>query len=221
MKEVKIFPSLLSADLLNMEKSIDLVKDLADALHIDIMDGHFVPNLSYGPSLVKALKKKYDLPLNVHLMVEKPENFVDMFIEAGATHLGFHIETTYHPQRLIKYIRDSNVRPFITLNPATPLATIEYLLGELDLVLLMTVNPGYGGQEFLPFCLRKIRSLREIAIKEGIDLDIMVDGGIDLNTAPLVLESGANILISGNSIFSAENPREIIIKMKSLKYREV
>lgn len=221
MKEVKIFPSLLSADLLNMEKSIDLVKDLADALHIDIMDGHFVPNLSYGPSLVKALKKKYNLPLNVHLMVEKPENFVDMFIEAGATHLGFHIEATYHPQRLIKYIKDSNVRPFITLNPATPLATIEYLLGEIDLILIMTVNPGYGGQEFLHFCLRKIKSLREIADKEGVNLDIMVDGGIDLITAPLVVENGANILISGNSIFNAKDPRDIIIKMKSLKYREV
>ncbi|MFN3698832.1 MAG: ribulose-phosphate 3-epimerase [Dictyoglomus sp.] len=221
MLEIKVFPSLLSADLLNMEGSINLVKDLADALHIDIMDGHFVPNLSYGPSLVKALRKKYDLPLNVHLMVEKPENFVDMFIEAGANHLGFHIEATYHPQRLIKYIRDSKVRPFITLNPATPLHTIEYLLEEIDLILLMTVNPGYGGQEFLPFCLKKIKTLREIVIRENIYLDIMVDGGIDLNTAPLVVENGANILISGNGIFNAQNPREVILKMKSLKYGRV
>jgi len=218
---IKVFPSILSADLLNMEKSIELVKDLADAIHIDVMDGHFVPNLSYGPALVRALRSKYDISLNVHLMVEKPENFVDMFMDAGANHLGFHIEATYHPQRLLKYIRDHGVRPFITLNPATPLNTIEYLLGEVDMVLIMTVNPGYGGQEFLPFCLRKIRTLREMALKEGIDLDIMVDGGIDLNTAPLVVEAGANILISGNTVFTSENPKEVIIKMKSIGYKEV
>ncbi|MGB9767356.1 MULTISPECIES: ribulose-phosphate 3-epimerase [Dictyoglomus] len=219
--DIKVYPSLLSADLLNMERSIEIVKDLSDALHVDIMDGHFVPNLSYGPSLVKALRNRYSIPLNVHLMVEKPENFVDMFIEAGASHLGFHVEATHHPQRLLKYIRDHNIRPFITLNPATPLNTIEYLLGELDMVLIMTVNPGYGGQEFLHFSLKKIKSLREMAVKEGINLDIMVDGGIDLHTAPLVIEAGANVLISGNSIFNSENPREVIIKMKSIRYKEV
>jgi ribulose-phosphate 3-epimerase len=219
--KIQVFPSILSADLLNMEKSIKLVEEYSDALHIDIMDGHFVPNLSYGPSLVKAIKKKFNLPLNVHLMVEKPELFVDMFIESGADHLGFHIENTYHPQRLLKYIRDHKVRPFITLNPSTSLSTLDYLLGEVDLVLLMTVNPGYGGQEFLPFCLKKIRDLRERATKEGINLDIMVDGGIDLKTASLVVEAGANILISGQGIFGSEDPKNVILKMKTLTYKEV
>ncbi|HOJ92209.1 MAG TPA: ribulose-phosphate 3-epimerase [Dictyoglomaceae bacterium] len=219
--EVKVYPSLLSVNVLNVEYSIRLVEKIADGLHVDIMDGHFVPNLSYGPSFVEAIKKRTDLSLNVHLMVKEPEKFVDLFIDAGVDELGFHIETTYHPQRLIKYIRDHGVRPFVTLNPVTPLNSIEYLLGDVDMVLLMTVNPGYGGQEFLRFCLKKVRRLREMAVREGISLDIMVDGGIDLSTAPLVVDMGANILISGYGIFGSNDPADTILKMKSLKFKEV
>lgn len=218
---VRVYPSLLAVDILNIGESIKKVEDIADAWHIDIMDGHFVPNLSFGPSLVKALKNSTSKPLDVHLMVEKPELFVDSFISAGADYLGFHIEATYHPQRLINYIKSKGVKPYLVLNPATPLSSLEFLLEEIDTVLLMTVNPGFGGQEFLPFTLKKIQDLRERSIKEGVNLDIMVDGGIDLKTAPLVVERGANILISGVGIFENSNPRDIILYYKSLSLKEV
>jgi len=213
--EIKVYPSLLSADLLNMERSIEIVKDLSDALHVDIMDGHFVPNLSYGPSLVKALRNRYSIPLNVHLMVEKPENFVDMFIEAGASHLGFHVEATHHPQRLLKYIRDHNIRPFITLNPATPLNTIEYLLGELDMVLIMTVNPGYGGQKFIPYTLKKIQNLSEIRKREGYNFEIEVDGGINEKTIVECVKAGADVIVAGSYVFESENIEKAINKLKN------
>ncbi|MCS7202286.1 MAG: ribulose-phosphate 3-epimerase [Dictyoglomus sp.] len=218
---IKVYPSLLAVDILHIADSIKKVEDLADAWHIDIMDGHFVPNLSFGPSLIKALKNFSDKPIDVHLMVEKPEIFVDSFISAGTDHLGFHVEATYHPQRLIKYIKSKGVKPYLVLNPATSLSTLEYLLQEIDTVLIMTVNPGFGGQEFLPFTLKKIQELREKALKENLKLDIMVDGGIDLKTAPLVVERGANILISGVGIFENNNPRSVILAYKSLSLKEV
>lgn len=218
---VKVYPSLLAIDLLHIGDSIKKIEDLADAWHIDIMDGHFVPNLSFGPNLIKALKNFSHKPIDVHLMVEKPEIFVDSFISAGSDHLGFHIEATHHPQRLIKYIKSFNIKPYLVLNPATSLSTIEYLLEEIDTVLIMTVNPGFGGQEFLPFTLKKIQKLREKALKENLKLDIMVDGGIDLKTAPLVVERGANILISGVGIFENSDPRSVILSYKSLSLKEV
>ncbi|MGB9856967.1 MAG: ribulose-phosphate 3-epimerase [Dictyoglomaceae bacterium] len=218
---VKVYPSLLAVNILNIGENIKKVEDLVDAWHIDIMDGHFVPNLSFGPSLVEALKNFTSKPLDVHLMVEKPELFVDSFISAGADHVGFHIEATYHPQRLINYIKSKGVKPYLVLNPATSLSSLDFLLGEVDTILLMTVNPGFGGQEFLPFTLKKIQDLKERAIKEGIKLDIMVDGGIDLKTAPLVVERGANILISGVGIFGNKDPRSVILSYKSLHLKEV
>jgi ribulose-phosphate 3-epimerase len=218
---IKVYPSLLAVDILRIGEYIKKIEDIIDAWHIDIMDGHFVPNLSFGPNLVKALKNFTTKPLDVHLMVEKPENFVDYFIAAGADYLGFQIETTYHPHRILKYIESKGVKPYIVLNPTTSLNTLDYLLDDVNTVLLMTVNPGFGGQKFLNFTLGKIKKLREIAINRGINLDIMVDGGIDKRTAPLVVERGANILISGVGIFEEKDPREVIIYYKSLSLKGV
>ncbi|PMQ01064.1 MAG: ribulose-phosphate 3-epimerase [Dictyoglomus sp. NZ13-RE01] len=218
---IKVYPSLLAVNLLRIEESMKEIEDIIDAWHVDIMDGHFVPNLSYGPSFVKTIKKIANKPLNVHLMVERPELFVDAFISAGVDELGFHVEATYHPQRLIKYIQSKGVRPYLVLNPATPLSSLDYLLDEIDMVLIMTVNPGFGGQELIPFTLRKIYELRKKALNSKKNLDIMVDGGIDRNTVGSVIENGANIIVSGVGIFEDEDPRSVVLYYKSFNFKGV
>jgi ribulose-phosphate 3-epimerase len=198
----KLAPSILSADLLKLEEQIRIVEQNgADFIHVDVMDGHFVPNITFGPVIVKTLKRITQLPLDVHLMIEHADRYVDLFAAAGASYITVHQEALKHLHRVIQQIRDAGANPGISLNPATDISTILPVLGEIDMILIMTVNPGFGGQTFLPFVVDKIKALAEIKQEMGYGFMIEVDGGIDPETAPQVLDAGAEVLVAGNAIF--------------------
>jgi len=198
----KLAPSILSADLLKLEEQIRIVEaNGADFIHIDVMDGHFVPNITFGPVMVKILKRITDLPLDVHLMIENADRFVEEFAQAGAGYITVHQEALKHLHRTLQQIREAGAKPGISLNPATDISTLLPVLGEVDMVLLMTVNPGFGGQDFLPFVLDKIKALAEIKAELEYDFMIEVDGGIEPGTAKKVLAAGAEVLVAGNAIF--------------------
>lgn len=211
----KIAPSILSADFTRLgEEIIAVEKAGADYIHIDIMDGHFVPNISVGPMIVEAVKRVTDLPLDVHLMITNPDDFIDEFAEAGATILTFHAEAAIHINRTIQHIRDRGMRPGISLNPATTLNVLDYVLADIDLVLLMTVNPGFGGQKFIQGSIPKIKSLRDIVEKGGYDIEIEVDGGIGPDTVNLVSSAGANVFVAGSAVFSSSDYSKTISLMR-------
>ncbi len=198
----KLAPSILSADLLKLEEQIKIVESNgADFIHVDVMDGHFVPNITFGPVIVKTLKKITRLPLDVHLMIENADRYVEEFAKAGASYITVHQEALYHLHRALQQIRDAGAKPGISLNPATDISSVLPVLGEVDMILLMTVNPGFGGQKFLPFVLDKIKALAEIKQEMAYDFMIEVDGGIDSEIAGQVLDAGAEILVAGNAIF--------------------
>lgn len=203
MKEIKIFPSLLSADFSNLSKDVWAVRDCgADGLHCDVMDGHFVPNITFGPLVVKAVRSLSELPLDVHLMIEHPENYIKQFAEAGAYTITVHSEACVHLHRVIQSIKALGVRAGVSYNPSTPLCDLEYVIGDIDHILIMTVNPGFGGQSFIESMIPKIALARKIADDAGVDVDIAVDGGIDVRTAPKVVAAGANFLVAGSSVFA-------------------
>lgn len=213
----KIAPSLLAADFLNLQKEIQAVEVAgADLLHLDIMDGHFVPNITFGPELVKAIRRITGMPIEVHLMISNPEDFVAKFAEAGADIITIHPEVTYHLNRTIETIRSHGCKPGVALNPATPLNALEYVIQSLDLVLIMTVDPGFGGQSFQRAMLPKIMRLKEMVSARSLQLDIAVDGGIDLNTIQLVALAGANLFVSGTGIFKTEDYGKTISEMKRI-----
>ncbi|APF19535.1 ribulose-phosphate 3-epimerase [Caldithrix abyssi DSM 13497] len=196
-------PSILSADLLKLEEQIAMVeKNGADLIHVDVMDGHFVPNMTFGPSMVKALKKITRLPLDVHLMVSNPMQFVEWFAAAGADYLTIHQEACWHLDRAVKRIKALNCKAGISLNPATPVMTVQHLLKEVDLVLVMSVNPGFGGQAFIPYAVEKIATLNQWRSEYKADFLIEVDGGIDVRTAKQALKAGADVLVAGSSVFN-------------------
>lgn len=197
-----IAPSLLSVDLLELRSQLAACKaGGADLLHLDVMDGHFVPNLTYGPDFVKTVARASDLPIDVHLMVDHPEDLVEPFIKAGADRVSIHLEATRHPDRLLARIRELGARAGIALNPATPPQALDYLWERLDFVLLMTVNPGFGGQSFLPAVLPKIRWVCERGAAAGFPVPVEVDGGIDDRQVRSVVEAGARWLVSGSYLF--------------------
>jgi len=175
-------------------------------LHCDVMDGHFVPNITFGPMVVEAVRRLTSKPLYVHLMIERPETYVEQFVLAGASSITVHVEACPHLHRVIQQIKGLGVRAGVALNPSTPVCTVEHVIGDLDLALVMTVNPGFGGQSFIESMLPKIERVRRMAQEHGLDLDIAVDGGIDVNTAPLVVGAGANLLIAGTSLFGNDVP---------------
>ncbi|MGI6328493.1 MAG: ribulose-phosphate 3-epimerase [Dethiobacteria bacterium] len=217
---VKVAPSVLSADFSCLLEEVQrMERSGADWLHLDIMDGHFVPNITMGPLVVGALKGRVDLFFDVHLMVMNPQLFLADFYGAGAGMLTVHAEACTHLHRVVQEIKKLGCKAGVALNPATPLNCLDYILEELDLVLIMSVNPGFGGQEFIPGVLPKISALAEEKTKRGLPLEIEVDGGINENTAVQVLNAGADILVAGSALFGVSDPSKLINAFKMFPVR--
>jgi ribulose-phosphate 3-epimerase len=203
----KLAPSILNADFSRLGEAVSWVeKGGADLLHLDVMDGHFVPNFTLGPVVVKALKPRTTLPLDCHLMVKDPERFVEWFADAGADSITVHAESTVHLDSLVRRIRERGLRVGVSLNPATPLETLEWVLPEIDMVLLMSVNPGFGGQKFIPYSLERARRLRATCEARGLRTDIQMDGGIGLHNLQELRQAGVNVFVVGTAIFNSPDP---------------
>lgn len=214
--EIKVAPSILSADFAKLGEEIRSVEKVgADLIHVDVMDGHFVPNITIGPLVVEAIKPHTQLPLDVHLMIENPDQYIPNFVRAGADIISVHVEATKHLHRSLQLIRSLGAKASVALNPHTPVSLIEHVLSELDMVLLMTVNPGFGGQKFIPNVLSKISEVRRKL--DAMDLhhvEIEVDGGVNAETARLVREAGANVLVAGNAVYNAPDRAEAIRQIR-------
>ncbi|MFC6181363.1 ribulose-phosphate 3-epimerase [Lactiplantibacillus daowaiensis] len=212
---MKIAPSILSADFCNLKHDIVLVEKAGvEYLHVDIMDGHFVPNITFGPKVVADIRKNTSLVLDCHLMIDNPEAYIKDFAQAGGDILTIHVESTRHIYRAVQLIRDNNVKAGIVLNPGTPLTAIEPVLPLVDQVLIMTVNPGFGGQAFIPEMVEKVRKLKEIKDLNDYAFDIEVDGGISDKTIGKCYEAGANVFVGGSYIYDADTPEQRIQSLK-------
>ena len=206
MAQLKVAPSILSADFASLGAEIGRVSASADMLHVDVMDGSFVPNITIGPPVVQCIRKATRLPLDVHLMIVEPERHVQAFAKAGADIISVHAEATFHLNRVLDEIRSSGCRAAVAINPATGVFAVEHVLQMVDMVLVMTVNPGFGGQRMIEEALVKVRELRDIATRRGLSLDIEVDGGIDHDTVARAARAGANVFVAGSYVFGAADP---------------
>ncbi|WML27520.1 ribulose-phosphate 3-epimerase [Neobacillus sp. OS1-33] len=208
---VKIAPSILSADFSKLgEEIIAVEKGGADYIHVDVMDGHFVPNITIGPLIVEAIRPITKLPLDVHLMIENPDQYIGAFAKAGADYITVHVEACRHLHRTIQNIKSFGIKAGVVLNPATPVESIQHIIGDIDMVLLMSVNPGFGGQKFIPEILPKIKKVKEMAEQKGLDIEIEIDGGVNSETAKLCVEAGATVLVAGSAIYNQEDYAEAI-----------
>jgi ribulose-phosphate 3-epimerase len=215
--KIQIAPSILAADFLNIEESVALVEEAgADLIHVDIMDGHFVPNLTFGPQLISSLKKKTSIPLDVHLMVDNPQAAIPMFAEAGADWLSIHPEATVHLHKHVTHIKDLGKKAGIALNPATPIHVTSDIIHETDYILIMSVNPGFGGQSFILQSRDKIRRLKAWLEEKFLDIPIEIDGGVTLDNMETLIQDGVRIFVSGSGIFGQPDPRGVLRRMKDL-----
>ena len=213
----KLSASILSADFGRLAEQVKEAEQAGvDWIHVDVMDGHFVPNITIGPAVTGAIRRVTNLPLDVHLMISNPERYVEAFVEAGADWLGIHVEATVHLERLINQIKEAGAKATVTLNPATPLSSLEYVLQEVDMVLLMTVNPGFSGQKFIPAVLPKIRRLRQMIDAQELDVLIQVDGGVHVDTLGDLVAAGADVLVSGSGIFNDKPVAENVQRLRAL-----
>ncbi len=216
---IKVAPSILSADFSILKEQIQLVeKGGADLIHIDVMDGMYVPNITIGPVVVKCIKKVTKLPFDVHLMVEQPDRYIEDFVNAGADIISVHAEATKHLHRSLQLIRSFGIKACVALNPATPLEAVDYVIGDVDMVLLMTVNPGFGGQKYIPSMTGKIRALKQKIEASGKDIDIQIDGGVGLDNIYEVTEAGANVIVAGSYVYGAEDVGLAISALKKGAY---
>lgn len=212
-----VAPSLLAADFLNLERDIEMLnRSEADWIHLDIMDGVFVPNISFGFAVTDLLKKVTRKPLDTHLMIVRPEKFVDEVAATGATFMNVHYEACPHLHRVVQQIRTKGMKPAVTLNPHTPVSVLEDILNDLDMVLLMSVNPGFGGQQFIEHSVEKVARLKEMITRQGASTLIEVDGGVNLETGKRLVDAGADVLVAGSYVFSSDDPEEAIRGLKAL-----
>jgi ribulose-phosphate 3-epimerase len=210
-------PSILSADFLKLGEEIQAAETAgADMLHIDIMDGHFVPNITIGPFIVESIRKITSLPLDVHLMIEEPDKYLRDFIKAGADYLTVHYEASVHLHRTVQWIKESGVKAGVSLNPATPVWNLEHILPYTDLALLMSVNPGFGGQEFIPEVIEKIKILKKLLREKGLSTLIEVDGGVKIENAPEIISAGADILVMGSAFFNSKDYGTVIKQFREI-----
>jgi len=217
---VQIAPSILAADFANLGGAIRLVESAgAEVIHVDVMDGHFVPNITMGPPVVASIRKVTSLPLDVHLMIEDPDAYIQPFVDAGADWISVHVETCPHLDRTLQLIRSLGAKPGVVLNPATSLSTLDEVVRIVDHVLVMTVNPGFGGQRFLPYTLEKEQRLRKVIQHKGLSAKIEVDGGVSLENVPDLVKSGAQILVVGSQIFGDSDAAAAVKKLKALAER--
>ena len=204
IKNIKLAPSILSADFSKLGEEVALATESgADMIHIDIMDGKFVPNITFGASMVSAIRRWTNLPLDIHMMVTEPEKQIPLFIDAGADIINVHIETCTHLHRIIQMIKSNNIRPGIALNPGTAITTLSEVIEELDQIVIMSVNPGFPGQNFIPKTLNKVSDLRNQINKDGLNTDIEIDGGINKSSIKAAVEAGANILVAGSAVYNS------------------
>ncbi|NNK90678.1 MAG: ribulose-phosphate 3-epimerase [Saprospiraceae bacterium] len=218
MKKYLLAPSILAADFGQLDNEIEFLnQSLADWIHIDVMDGSFVPNISFGQMLVKQMKKNARLPLDVHLMIVDPEKYVDSFIEAGADVVSFHLEATNHAHRLIQHIQAQGIKAGVAINPQTSVDALDDILEDADLIVLMSVNPGFGGQKFIYRTMEKLKTLKSRIMERNLNTMIEIDGGVGLQNASVLIEHGADVLVAGSAVFKSEDPALTIERMKGIE----